>query len=166
MAQKAVLRLKNELVMGVFWAERKCSECCVPFPLRARCTWTWTILNSSTRLCWGYRHMILGCCPAVSQSSVLSTTLPLLAPAASLLMDLDHHTWAPLDLSLLCFTCSLYLYFYKVWRLITLRILYSDTNYLVCPALFQVTKVERMLCGSGTTWWWWCPWVPVYTFLF
>ena len=26
------------------------------------------------------------------------------------------------------------------------------TNYLVCLALFQVTRVDRSLCGLGTTW--------------
>ena len=51
-------------------------------------------------------------------------------------------------IALLCFTISSYLYFCKSWCLSL-----SITNYLVCPALLQVTMVDRRSCGSGTTWW-------------
>ena len=51
-------------------------------------------------------------------------------------------------IALLCFTISSYLYFCKSWSL-SLPV----ANDLVCPALFQVTMVDRRWCGSGTTWW-------------
>ena len=41
-----------------------------------------------------------------------------------------------------------YLYFCKSWCLSL-----SITNDLVCPALFQVSRVDRRLCGLGTAWW-------------
>ena len=51
-------------------------------------------------------------------------------------------------IALLCFTISSYLYLCKSSCLYLFI-----TNYLVCPALFQVTMVDRRLCDSDTTWW-------------
>ena len=51
-------------------------------------------------------------------------------------------------IALLCFTISSYLYFCKSWCLSL-----SITNYVVWPALFQVTRVDRRSCDSGTTGW-------------
>lgn len=44
--------LGSELVMGVLWLEHnlKQFEYCLPFPLTARCTRTWNILNRGTSL--------------------------------------------------------------------------------------------------------------------
>ena len=51
-------------------------------------------------------------------------------------------------IALLCFIISSYQYFCNSWCLSL-----SITYYLVCPALFQVTMVDRRSCGSDTTWW-------------
>ena len=51
-------------------------------------------------------------------------------------------------IALLCFTISSYLYFCNSWYLSL-----SISNYLVWPALFQLTEVNRRFCGLATTWW-------------
>ena len=54
--------------------------------------------------------------------------------------------WAPLD------HCSPYICISVKFYASSLWSLCFTANYLVWPALFQVTTVERRSCGSGSTW--------------
>ena len=51
-------------------------------------------------------------------------------------------------IAFLSLTISSYVYFWKSWCLSL-----SISNYLMWHALFQVSRVDRRSCGSGTTWW-------------
>ena len=64
----------------------------------------------------------------------------------------SSYPWLHWIIALPCLTVSSYLHFCQVWCLFTPDLLCFTANYLVWPALLQVTAVERRSCASGSTW--------------
>ena len=69
-----------------------------------------------------------------------------------ILSNPGHHTLGSAGSLLFYVSLSpIHLYFCKFLHLFTLISL-CNSNYLVWPALFLVTAVDRRFCGSGTSW--------------